>query len=76
MTTCAGCGSEIRGGRCPTCSTLSMSYILEQEALEDYRPEPLTEDQQTAHDTLLGWLDEWEQERQEAESQRMFATGH
>jgi len=77
MTTCAGCGSEIRHGRCSTCNDLSMSYILEQEAMEgDREPEPLTDEQQAVEDTLVGWFEQWEQERHETESLRRFATGH
>lgn len=85
MTTCAGCGSEIRRGRCSTCNYLSMSYILEQETLEDEcEPEPLTDEQQAVETTLRSWFDQWEQERcdaesiterREAEELRLFATG-
>jgi len=54
-----------------------MSYILEQEAMEgDREPEPLTDEQQAVEDTLVGWFEQWEQERHETESLRRFATGH
>lgn len=86
MTTCAGCGSEIQRGRCSICNYLSISYILEQEALEDERePEPLTDEQRAVEATLRSWFDQWEQERRdaegiaewrEAEELRLFATGH
>ena len=77
MTTCAGCGSEIRGGRCPTCHDLSIGYMREQESLEDYRePLPLTDEQQAAEDTLVDRFEQWEQDRREAEDLRLFATGH
>ena len=89
MITCDGCGSAIRGGRCSSCNDLSISHIREQETLEDYRePLPLTDAQRATDDTLVGWFeqweqermggwfDEWEQERREAEDLRLFATGH
>lgn len=88
MITCTGCGSEIRWVRCSTCNNLSMSYILEQEAMEDkHKPEPLTDEQQAAHDTIFNGIQQREQERrdaeaegiaerQEAEELRLFATGH
>ena len=77
MTTCAGCGSEIRWGRCSACNFLSLTWQMEQESMEDYRiPLPLTAEQQAAEDTLRGWFDTWEQERCDAEELRLFATGH
>ena len=77
MTTCAWCGGVITRGRCASCTALSMTWQMEQEAMEDWRePEPLTEAQQAAEATLRGWFDTWEQERRDAEDHRLFATGH
>ena len=69
---CSYCGSEIkRLGRCPTCNYL-MAGCLE----DDREPLPLTDEQQAVEDTLVGWFEQWEQERHETESLRRFATRH
>ena len=36
----------------------------------------MTDEQQAVEDTLVGWFEQWEQERREAEELRLFATGH